>query len=153
MDGLGRIVAEHPFFGGLDLPFRELIAGCAKNVRFEAGEHVYREGGDADAFYLIREGRVALEIATGEGPVVTFQTLNPGEILGASWLVPPYKWNFDARAVERVRAISLDAVCLRTKCEENHDLGWDLMTRFVPELNARMHAAQLQLLDVYGRKS
>ncbi len=153
MDGLGRIVAEHPFFAGLDLPFRELIAGCAKNVRFEAGDYIFREGADANAFYLLRDGRAALEISSGEGPMVTFQTLDPGQILGASWLVPPYKWDFDARAIDRVRAISLDAVCLRTKCEENHDLGWDLMKRFVPELSARMQAARLQLLDIYGRKS
>ena len=153
IEGLGKIVAEHPFFADLETEFRELIAGCAKNIRFEAGEYIFREGGDADWFYLVRDGHVALEVASGSGPSISFQTLGRGEILGASWLIPPYKWDFDARAVERTRAIALDAVCLRTKCEENHDLGWDLMKRFVPELSARMQAARLQVLDVYGRKS
>jgi CRP-like cAMP-binding protein len=102
---------------------------------------------------LLREGQVALELASGEGTVITFQTIGAGEILGASWLVPPFRWTFDARALERTRAIALDAVCVRTKCEENPELGWDLMKRFVPVLVERMQAARLQMLDVYGRKS
>ena len=153
MEGLTRIVAEHPLLADLEQPFQEFIAGCAKNVRFEAGDHIFREGGDADAFYLIREGRVALDFSSGEGPVVTFLTLNKGDFVGASWLIPPYRWEYDARAIERVRALSFDAVCLRNKCEENNHLGWELMKRLVPELNARMQAARFQLLDVYGRKS
>ena len=76
-----------------------------------------------------------------------------GEILGASWLVPPFRWTFDARALERTRAIALDAVCVRAKCEQNPELGWDLMKRLAPVLIERMQAARLQMLDVYGRKS
>ena len=77
---------------------------------------------------MVREGQVALELASGEGAVITFQTIGAGEILGASWLVPPFRWTIDARALERTRAISLDAVCVRTKCEDNPELGWDLMS-------------------------
>ena len=153
VEDLDRIVREHPFFQELPGWCRSLVTGCARNARFEPGEHVFREGSDAGNFYLLREGRVALELASGEGSVITFQTIGAGEVLGASWLVPPYRWTFDARALERTRAIALDAVCLRTKCEENPELGWDLMKRFVPVLVERMQAARLQMLDVYGRKS
>src|SRR5512132_4075031 len=153
VEGLDRILREHPFFCGLPTQFYGFVGGCATNVVFEAGARIFHEGGEAGHFYLLREGQVALELASGEGAVITFQTIGAGEVLGASWLVPPYRWTFDARALERTRAIALDAVCVRAKCEQNPELGWDLMKRLAPVLVERMQAARLQMLDVYGRKS
>lgn len=150
-EGMTRIVREHPFFRDLKDEHCDLVCGCARNVRFESGEYLLREGESATEFYLIREGRVALEIHAPGQPAITFQTLGPGEIVGVSWLVPPYRWTYDARAAQRVRAISLDAQCLRGKCEADHDLGYAMMTRFVPVLVQRLNATRLQLLDVYGR--
>lgn len=148
--GLATIIGSHPFFAALAPAYRDLMAGCARNVRFAPGTYVFRAGGGADSFYLIRHGRVALELPSGAGPPVTIGTLGPGEILGASWIVPPYRWNSDARVVEQVRAIALDAVCLRGKCEDNPALGWDLMKRFVPVMVARLQAARLQAMNLYG---
>lgn len=150
-EGLERIVLEHPFFANLPGEFGRLVAGCARNVHFEAGEYILREGGAANDFYLLREGRVALEIHVPGQPGITFQTLGPGEIVGVSWLIPPYRWSYDARALEPVRAISLDAECLRGKCDADHSLGYEMMVRFVPILAQRLQATRLQLLDVYGR--
>ena len=149
--GLERIVLEHPFFANLAEKHGHLVIGCAKNVRFEAGEYLLREGEPASEFYLLREGRVALEIHTPGGPGHVIQTVGPGEIVGVSWLLPPYRWTFDARALEPVRAISLDAECLRGKCSADHDLGYDMMMRFIPILVQRLQATRLQLLDIYGR--
>jgi CRP-like cAMP-binding protein len=150
MHSLEEIIRAHPFFRELDPAFCRLVESCARNVRFDAGSYLFREGDDADQFYLIRHGRVAFEIAVpGRGPVQVM-TIQEGEIAGVSWIVPPYRWNYDAKALELVRAIAMDAVCLRTKCEENHDLGYELMKHFVPELVRRLHATRLQMLDVYG---
>jgi CRP/FNR family transcriptional regulator, cyclic AMP receptor protein len=150
VDGLERIVREHPFFAGLEEEFGRLVCGCAKNVRFDAGRYLFHEGEPANEFYLIRHGRVALELTgPGRGPV-TFQTLGEGEIVGVSWLIPPYRWTFDARALTLVRAIAIDAACLRQKCEADHDLGYELMKRFLPILIQRLQATRLQILDVYG---
>lgn len=149
-EGLARIVGEHPFFAGLAPDYRDLVCGCAKNVRFGAGDYILREGEPADELYLIRDGRAALEINVPGRVAVTFQTVGPGEIVGVSWLVPPYRWSYDARAVEPVRAISLDAACLRRKCDKDPALGYEMMTRFVPVLVQRLQATRLQLLDVYG---
>lgn len=149
--GLEKIVRDHPFFAGLDESFLQLVCGCAKNVRFDAGEYLFREGGAADQLYLIREGRVALEIAAPGHDSVTFQTVGTGEIVGVSWLFPPYRWNYDVRAIDGVRAIAMDATCLRTKCEADHDLGYDVMKRLVPILIQRLQATRLQVLDIYGK--
>jgi CRP-like cAMP-binding protein len=149
-EGLERIVSEHPFFANLDESFCALVAGCAKNVRFEAGEYLVREGESADQLYLLRHGHVGLEISAPGRGSITFQTLGPGEIVGVSWLIPPYRWTYDAKALELTRAISMDANCLRGKIEEDHHLGYELMKRFVPVLLSRLHDTRLQILDLYG---
>src|SRR5947207_2959185 len=119
MKTLEPILSEHPFFEGLDSRYLPLIVSCASNVRFDAGEFIFREGEEANQFYLIREGKVAVEVRDA-GSEIPIQTLQEGEILGWSWLIPPYRWRFDARALEPVRAFALDGRCLRTKCEADH---------------------------------
>ena len=148
--GLERLICEHPLFAGMTPLYCDLIGGCARNVRFDKGEYLFREGAPADEFFLIRHGRVAYEIvAPGRGPL-RFLTVNAGEIAGESWLIPPYRWIFDARALELTRALSMDARCLRQKAEDNHDFGYEMMKRFMAMLAQRLHAAQFQMLDVYG---
>jgi CRP-like cAMP-binding protein len=119
-------------------------------VVFEPDKYLFHEGEPANEFFLIRHGTVALEILPPGQPPATILTLREGDIVGASWLVPPYRWNFDARATEQVRALGIDAQCLRAKCEADHHLGYEMMKRFLPTLIKRLHATRLQILDVYG---
>jgi CRP-like cAMP-binding protein len=150
-ESLDRFVREHRFFAGLDEGFSKLVCGCAKNVRFDAGQYLFHEGGEADAFYLLRHGRVGLEVTVPGRGATCIQTLREGEVVGLSWLIPPYRWTYDARALDLVRAISVDAVCLRRKLEADHDLGYEMMKRFVPVLLEGLHDAQIRMLDVYAR--
>ena len=150
METLERILAEHSFFEGLETEYLKLLVGCASNVRFQAGAYLFREGEEASHFYLIRQGRVAVEIYAPQRPPIVVQTLEGGDILGWSWLIPPYHWRFDARVVEPARAIALDGKCLRSKCEENHDLGYALLKRFAHIVEQRLEATRMQLLDVYA---
>jgi CRP-like cAMP-binding protein len=144
------IIVQHPFFTGLDQAYLELIAGCAKNAAFRKGETIFREGQQADWFYLVREGQVVLDIAMPPRGKVTIQTLEAGEVLGWAWLFPPYKWAFGATAASATRAIALDGACLRQKCEADPKLGYDLMKRFARVMMERMQAARIQMLDIYG---
>jgi CRP/FNR family transcriptional regulator, cyclic AMP receptor protein len=150
MENLERVIAEHPFFAGLDGGFTNLMVSCASNIRFKAGSYILREGDAANTFYLIREGKVAVEILAPQHKPIIVATLSVGEILGWSWLLPPFQWKFHARAVDDVRAIALDGKCLRTKCEENHDLGYEILKRFAQIVEQRLDATRLQLLDVYA---
>jgi CRP/FNR family transcriptional regulator, cyclic AMP receptor protein len=150
METLERIIAEHPFFTGLDPQYTSLLVGCASNVRFDAGVYLFNEGQEANEFFLSRRGRVALEIFAPQRKPTVIETLDQGEILGWSWLLPPYQWRFHARAVEQTLAIALDGRCLRTKCEQNHDLGYELLKRFAKIIERRLEATRLQLLDVYA---
>jgi len=150
METLERFVAEHPFFKGLEDRYIQLVAGCASNVRFEAAHLLFREGEEANTFYIIRTGKVALEVNAVERGALIIDTIDPGEVLGWSWFVAPYRWHFDARAIELTRAIALDGNCLRTKCEADHHLGYELLKRVAAVMEQRLQAARLQLLDLYG---
>ena len=147
---LEPILSAHPFLQGLDQPVLALIVGCASNVRFDAGQYLFREGEEASEFYIIREGLVSLEIHLPERGSVTLQTVAAGGIVGWSWVFPPYRWHSDARAVEPIRAIALDGACLRMKCEEIPRMGYELMKRFARVLDESLQASRLQLLDLYG---
>lgn len=147
---LERILGEQPFLKDINQNYLQLIVGCASNVRFNGGEVICKEGDDAKKFYLVRHGRVALQIYTPDRGSITIQTVEPGEIFGWSWLFPPYRWRFDAHAVELTRAIALDGECLRKKCEEDHSLGYEVLKRFSQVIIERLEATRLQLLDVYG---
>jgi CRP/FNR family cyclic AMP-dependent transcriptional regulator len=153
METLEPILAEHPFIKGLEPHHVQLIVGCASNMRFDAGQFMFREGEEANQFYIIRKGKVALEIFSPEKGPIIIDTLGDGEVLGWSWLIPPYHWRFDARAVELTRAIALDGKCLRNKCEEDHDLAYELLKRFAHLMEERLEATRLQLMDIYGDQS
>ena len=150
IEGMESIVREHRFFADLGEPTIKLLAGCARNVVFKAGEYLFRTDDPADEFYLIRQGRVAIDVVAPGRSAITIQTVGVNEIVGVSWLLPPYKWIHDARAVDLVRAIGMDAKCLRGKCDADHDVGYEMMLRFVPLLVGRLQATRMQLLDVYG---
>ncbi len=147
------LIAEHPFFKGLPPEYIDLIAGCARNVRFMPGEFVIREGEPAEAFYVIRAGKVLIGVYAPEQGLLPIQTVGPGEVVGWSWLFPPYRWQFDAKAVELTRALAFDGKCLREKCEQDPRLGYELMRRFARIIAGRLQAARLQLLDLYGTPS
>ena len=150
MKKIAELLRQHPFTEGLEDEVVDLIAGCAKNIVFQAKDYIFREGENAEHFYLIRHGTVALEMyAPGRGPF-TFLTVKSGEVLGASWLIPPYRWAYDARAVELTRAIAFECGCLRDKCETDHHVGYEMMKRFIPPLVERLRTARLQSADVYG---
>lgn len=150
MQTLEPIIATHPFFSDMEERYIQLLVGCASNVRFDAGEVIFREGESANQFYVIRQGHVALQMATNKRGALTLMTLGEGDVLGWSWLFPPYQWKFTAKAVEDTRAIALDGKCLRDKSETDHSLGYELLKRFIRVVEDRLHATRLQLLNVYG---
>jgi CRP/FNR family transcriptional regulator, cyclic AMP receptor protein len=144
------LLARHTFFAELEPGDLDLIAGCGRNVVFPAGSTIARTGEPANLFFVVREGRIAMEVDTpGRGSLVV-DTAGPGGVVGWSWLFPPYEWSFDARAAAEVHAIALDGACLRGKCDRDPALGYRLMKRFSAGLADRLEATRLRLLDLYG---
>jgi len=149
METLEKILGEHPFFHDLQERYLQLIVGCTSNVRFDAGHVIFREGEEANTFYLIRQGKVALQISSERRGPITVLTLEEGEILGWSWLFPAHRYKFTARTREPTRAFAIDGHCLRDKAEQDHDLGYDLLMRWAPIMERALEATRLQLVNVY----
>jgi CRP/FNR family transcriptional regulator, cyclic AMP receptor protein len=147
---LESVLADVPLLDGLSRDELALISSCAGNVRFTPGQQLFREGDQADTFYVVRHGAVALEtFVPARGPVA-IETVEAGEVIGWSWLFPPYRWHFDARALTVVRATGFDGACLRGKCDHDPVLGYHLMSRFAQIMIERLQWTRLRLLDVYG---
>lgn len=150
MRTIQEYLPDHPFFAGLDADALALVAGCATNVTFAPGEFLFREGQPANQFFVLRRGRVAIEVHGPAAGTVVVDTADAGDVVGWSWLVPPYSWLFDARAVEATGAVAFDGLCLRGKCEQDPQLGYELMKMVTQVMFGRLTAARLRLLDLYG---
>ena len=147
---IDALLAEHAFFKDFPPAYRALIAGCARNVHFDPAHLLAKTGDPANHFFAIRKGRVSIEIHSSERGPLVLQTLEAGDIVGWSWLFPPYRWSFDVRTIDEVSAISFDGACLREKCEHDPAMGFDFMKRFARVFMERLEANRLQLLDLYG---
>jgi CRP-like cAMP-binding protein len=148
IEGLGPLLSEHPFFADMDKSALEIVVGCCANHVFKPGVYLYRQGEPADKFYLIREGLVSLEIYVPGRSPIAIETLEAGEIVGWSWLFPPYQWSNDCRAVDTVRAISLDGACLRRKIESDRVLGYEIYKRFLPIMARRLLNDRLRIVEL-----
>lgn len=153
MQTIEEYLPEHPFFAGLDQPTLELLAGCATNVHFNANEVLFHEGDQADTFYIVRKGLIAIQVQSPSAGGIVVDTAEAGGVVGWSWLVPPYRWMFDARASEPTSAVAFDGACLRGKCESDPVVGYALMKRVAQVMFDRLEAARLRLIDMYGSSS
>jgi CRP-like cAMP-binding protein len=151
--GIDQLLARHPLLEGLPADALELVAGCSRNAVFDAGSLLFLEGEPADTLYLVRRGAVSLETyMPGRGTLV-IETFGPGDVIGWSWLFPPYVWQFDARATEPLGTLTVDAACLRAKAESDPRFGYELMKRFASIVLERLQAARFRLLDLYASEA
>ena len=147
---LDEILAGVPCFEGMGEDELALIADCGRNVHFDAGETIFRQGDAADTFFVVRHGTVAVGNFVPPRGELVIETLEAGDLLGWSWLFPPYRSHFDARALTGVRATQFDGACLRDKCAADPAFGYELMSRFAQILIERLQWTRLRLLDIYG---
>ena len=150
-DTVRDIIVAHPFFKNLNPHYVHLLADCASFERFGPGQDIFREGQQADRFYIIHKGHIALETFVPRTGPTKVQTIDVGGALGWSWLYPPYQWQFSARAVEPVEAVAFDAASLREKAEENHDFGYDLLMRVGSVMLETLQGTRRKLVEFYVR--
>jgi CRP/FNR family transcriptional regulator, cyclic AMP receptor protein len=139
-------VAAHPFLIGMSNNHIHLLADCAMRSHSKAGQVIFREGESANCFYLIEHGKVALESST-LGEPVRIEEIGDGDLLGWSWLFPPYAWHFSARALEDTTAVFFYGTVLREYCEKDHSLGFELFQRMSAVMLRRLQAARQKLLS------
>ncbi len=149
-ESMATRVALHPFLAGMSRPHLALLTDCAIPVHFKTGQTILREGELANRFYLIENGSVILESGEGFGDPVVVETIGSGDLLGWSWMFPPYVWHFTARAAEPTSAIFFYGTILREYCEKDHSLGYELFKRITPVMMKRLQAARKKMLSVYA---
>jgi CRP/FNR family cyclic AMP-dependent transcriptional regulator len=146
------LLAVQPVLAGLEAGDLDLMAGCGRNRVVDVGELLACEDDPADEFFVLRDGRVALEIDSPTGPLV-IETIGPGQLVGWSWIFPPHRWDYDVEVLEEAHVIAIDASCLRAKCDADPAFGYRVMQRFAQVVAERLAATRLRLLDLYGRGS
>lgn len=144
-----ELLAEQYVFAGMSPVDLELLAGCGRNEVVSAGTRLAREGDPADRFFVVRRGKLALQLHTPGRPLV-IETPGPGEVVGWSWIFPPYRWTMDVEVATRAHLVSIDGRCLRDKSEGEPRFGYVLMKRFAEVLAHQLDATRLRLLDLYS---
>lgn len=153
MRPIDDIIARHEFFKDFRPDHLELLQSCAEEKRFNRDQYLLRQGQGAERFFLIRKGEVHLELVSPEGRRISMQVLGPGDIVGWSWMVPPYKWSFDAQAVETTIAIVFDGAALRKRCEKDFEFASRIQGKICEALTRRLVAACEQILELHeGRE-
>jgi CRP/FNR family cyclic AMP-dependent transcriptional regulator len=144
------VLSNHKFLAGMDYRLVKILASCASMRQFYPEQYIFRQGEKADHFYLIRNGQIDVEAFSASGGPVLIQSLIDGDVLGWSWLVPPYEWRFDARVVRPTEVVALDGRDLHGILAMNHDLAYELLRRFLIVIAERLEAEQLQMVSLYG---
>lgn len=154
--GIQQALEEMPLFNGLSKQHLRILSGAAMRTNFRAGQMIFRQGEQANRFYLIESGKVGL-ISEADGETSRFAVLGSDEVLGWSWLFPPHAWNFTARAIVPTGAIFFHGTQLREACDADHDLGYELMKRFSAVMVQRLQSSRAELIqarrDVYRLSS
>lgn len=141
---------EIELFKDLQTEYVDFLIGCASSVHFQAGELITKEGAPANHFYVVRHGTVSIDVHDPRRGYIHLLTVGENDVLGWSWLFPPYRWHFDSRARTLIRAVALDGACIRDKCEAEPAFGYEFLKRFSTVMIHRLKVARMQVANVYG---
>ena len=150
---LARSLREHSLVKGLSDGHVDFLSGCTKNVRVAQGRFLFREGSSADELYLVRSGKIALEVHDGARGTIVLETIGADDALGWAALNPPYRWSLDAQAIEPTLLFAINGACLRQKLDADHSFGYVFTRRLMNEIHERLERLRLQALDVYRVRS
>ena len=137
-------------FSGLDSSYLQFLADCARRREVDRGDVLFKQGTAAEHFYLLVKGSISVEVPAIEGPPVQLQRPDPGEVMGWSWLIPPYRWNFQARAVEPSEVIEFDGKAILERCEDDSAFGYEILKRFSALMSERLEFARRKMMDEWS---
>jgi CRP/FNR family cyclic AMP-dependent transcriptional regulator len=143
-------LSAHEFFSGLGDEALEFLSECADTRVIEKGQILFRQGENADKFYIVRRGRITVQMPAILGPPLEIQTLGQGQVLGWSWLISPYKWTFQSRAEEESEVLQFDGAAILARCEREPKFGYELLKKFAGLMSVRLDAARLKMMDEWN---
>jgi CRP/FNR family transcriptional regulator, cyclic AMP receptor protein len=140
----------HAFLHGMAGHHLATLSRACWVAPLRAGHRLFEEGGTAQRFWLLQSGQIALDLNSPGRSGLIVETLGPGDLVGLSWFVPPYQWQFGATAVQDTVTFELNAIAVRAACEEDPVLGYALLRRVMSAASSRLHATRVRMLDLYG---
>jgi CRP-like cAMP-binding protein len=143
-------IAEQQFLVGMKSEFTKFLADHAQRRSLDRDEILFRYDTEAEHFHLVVSGKIAIEVAAIEGPPLELQELGPGAILGWSWLIPPYRWHFQARAKDTSEIIEFDGQAVRDRCESDAEFGYEILKRFSALMSERLSSAREQMMEEWS---
>lgn len=149
-ESIVQVLAEAPVFSGMSQDFLTRLAKNAHEIEVESGTLLFRGGAPADHFFLLLEGGVSIEIPAVAGPTLQVQRLTPVRVLGWSWLLPPFKWTFNARTTSESRLLEFDGRAVLAQCEQDPAFGYEVIKRFSGLMAERLDAAHRKMMDQWS---
>ena len=137
----------HEFFSELDSDSKNFLAKSADTLQIKQGEILFQSGGSSDKFYLLLDGEISVYVPALMGQALEIHKLKPGQVLGWSWLIPPYRWNFQAKAVEDSELLEFDGSIILAHCEEDSAFGYKLLKIFAALMSERLDRARQKMMD------
>lgn len=148
---LVKLLGSQPFLNGMPEKYIPMIADCAELKSFAEGDYLLRQNQPAQYFYLLLQGHVSLRTHIPPKGIIPVETLGPSAALGWSWLVAPYKWYFDAIAVDAAETILVHTPCILGKIENDKEFGFEMYQRFTEVIVNRLQGTRMQLMDIYAK--
>jgi CRP/FNR family cyclic AMP-dependent transcriptional regulator len=144
---IAKQLADNKLLAGLAPASLEFLATHARARHVDQDRVVFHTGDRAQHFYLVISGHVSIEVAAIEGPALQLQDLGPGKVLGWSWLIPPNRWSFQARAKTPIDIIEIDGDAVLAECESNPKFGYELLKRFSALMSERLQHARQRMVE------
>ncbi len=143
-------LSSHAFFSGLDKRSKEFLSNSAEVLQIKQDEILFQSGGSSDKFYLLLNGEISVRVPALMGPALEIHKLQPDQVLGWSWLIPPYRWNFQALALEDSELLEFDGSIILAHCEEDSAFGYELLKIFAALMSERLDRARQKLMDQWN---
>jgi len=145
------VLAAQPFLRGMPADQLDALAKLSRHVCVPAGQRLFDEGTTADQFWIIDAGQVRLDASVPGRGRVTIEMLGRNDVVGLSWMHPPFQWRFGATATQPMQAYAFDARAVRAACDADPVLGYELSRRFFAAVTRRLQATRARLLEAYEK--
>ncbi len=143
-------LSAHKFFSEFSDDILKFLCECSSTMVIEKGQILFRQGDNADKFYVVLDGRISIQMPAIMGPTLEIQTLGKDQVLGWSWLIAPYKWNFQTRAEEDSELLQFDGTAILARCEQDPKFGYELLKKFADLMSVRLNAAREKMMDEWN---
>ena len=143
-------LSAHEFFSEFSDDVLKFLCECSSTHEIKKGQILFRQGENADKFYVVRNGRISIQMPAIMGPTLEIQTLDKDQVLGWSWLISPYKWNFQTKAEEDSELLQFDGAAILARCEQEPKFGYELLKKFAVLMSVGLNAARQKMMDEWN---